>query len=196
MIRSSAQRDTDLLRLPAALGARTTAGVSAGRGEGAGGATATQTTNGCCGRALARAGASGGRRRVAVGKHWGLCPDSSSTREFRMILTTVPSLNFRVQAAQWDSHRRQHAASARIADHRTAGIQRRRVHYDQIESYMSAQPPDAGFSTSGFISRSISPTTCSNIRFTFSLCLALDSVKPVLPHEAANAAPSSLVTCL
>lgn len=34
------------------------------------------------------------------------------------------------------------------------------------------------------------------MRLTFSLCRADDSVKAVLPQEAASAAPSSRVTCL
>ena len=46
------------------------------------------------------------------------------------------------------------------------------------------------------MSFSISATTSSKILETFSLWRAEDSMKPVLPHEAASAAPSSRVTCL
>lgn len=53
-----------------------------------------------------------------------------------------------------------------------------------------------GFSGSGFMSFSISATTSSKILDTFSLWRAEDSMKPVLPHEAASATPSSRVTCL
>ena len=67
---------------------------------------------------------------------------------------------------------------------------------DDETIYITTQPDLGATSGSGFISFSISPTTCSKIRLTFSLCLAEDSVKPVFPHEAANAAPSSRVTCL
>lgn len=62
--------------------------------------------------------------------------------------------------------------------------------------YMIRHPDFSGTSGSGFMSFSISATMASKILPTFSLCRADDSMKAVLPHDFAIAAPSSLVTCL
>lgn len=61
---------------------------------------------------------------------------------------------------------------------------------------MTAHPLFSGCSGSGLRSRSIWATTSSNRRETFSFVRADVSVKAVLPHDAASAAPSSRVTCL
>lgn len=62
--------------------------------------------------------------------------------------------------------------------------------------YIRQHPPFSAVSGSGFRSFSISATAASKILPTLSLWRADASVKKVLPHDAARAAPSSRVTCL
>jgi len=62
--------------------------------------------------------------------------------------------------------------------------------------YITTQEPPSFGVISGLRSFSISATTPSKMRSTFSLCLADDSTKVVEPHDLALASPSSRVTCL